>query len=129
MTKLSERIEACTGDTTELAAEMLTFVTGDEHVVRSWEPSRDFPGGKVSVWRNEGKGNRLARNPLTDERAIAALERKYLPEQCVTAHQARDGKHWAQVWVSPDFKPESESHSESLARSAALVRALEVSRD
>jgi hypothetical protein len=127
MTKLSERIECCTGDTTELAAEMLTFVTGEECERRT-----------VSVHMNGNRryslfmaGHQVA-NPLTNLNAIAALEREYLPGQYwpVYIETYRSGIAYISSIKLADGQPTFlKAPTEALARSAALVRALEVSRD
>ena len=64
----------------ELGAQVLTRVTGYEHIARSWESSRDIPGGKISVWKTEGTGNRLARNPVTNLNAAIALCDEHMPK-------------------------------------------------
>lgn len=125
MTKLSERIECCTGDTTALAAEMLTFVTGEECERRT-----------VSVHMNGNRryslfmaGHQVA-NPLTNLNAIAALEREYLPGQdyCVQVRNLSD-RAFVQHEDNGFTTNFAASATEAFARSAALVRALEVSRD
>ena len=124
MTKLSERIEACTGDTTELAAEMLTFVTGVEH--ETYYPIPEY--GMILVKEPQ----RTKANPLTDLNAIAALEREYLPGQYwpVYIETYRSGIAYISSIKLADGQPTFlKAPTEALARSAALVRALEVSRD
>lgn len=127
MTKLSERIEACTGDTTELAAEMLTFVTG-----------KDCERRTASVHMNGNRryslfmaGHQVA-NPLTDLNAIAALEREYL-SGFIRNLEIDDWSCVAQVSMSETYVSagyvKAKAPTEALARSAALVRALEVSRE
>ncbi|MBN04487.1 hypothetical protein [Ponticaulis sp.] len=122
MTKLSERIEACTGDTTELAAEMLTFVTGKDV----------FEAGGMLVQKPEQAKINIHANPLTDLNAIAALERGYLSGQYwpVYIETYRSGIAYISSIKLADGQPTFlKAPTEALARSAALVRALEVSRD
>ena len=117
MTELSERIEACIGDTTELAAEMLTFVTGDDV----------FEAGGMLVHKPTQETIATHANPLTDLNAIAALEREYgkLPLQIQISHNNLA----AVMWEHGSRRDWTTAPTEALARSAALVRALEVSRD
>ena len=122
MTKLSERIEARSGDTTELAAEMLTFVTG----------TYVFESGGMLVQKPEQSKINIHANPLTDERAIAALEREYLPEEWWPVHieSHKSGNVYVDIInANDDYKVYVKCSNEALARSAALVRALEVSRE
>lgn len=118
MTKLSERIEASAGDTTELAAEMLTFVTGVDV----------FEAGGMLVHKPTQETIATHANPLTSIDAIAALEREYGKPAKISFLDdgnvlvLRRDKHGQLICAG-------DAPTEALARSAALVRALEVSRD
>ena len=107
----------------ELGAQVLTRLSGEKHIVRSWEPSRDIPGGKISIWKTEGEGNRLARNPVTNLNAVKALEREYgrpsqiyFDDECVT------------VLVKHNFGEHpfaDAAKTEEAARCMALLKAVE----
>lgn len=112
MTKLSERIEAAEpgANLTELGAEVLSCLAGHELYC---VPSEITAGRFV--------------NPLTDLNAIAALEQEYgkLPLRIQISHN----NLVAVMWEHGSRRDWTTAPTEPLARSAALVRALEVSRD
>lgn len=118
MTRLSERIEAAEPgtDLTELGAEMLTFVTGEEH----WEISHMIQTFSPDNWPV------FCDNPLSDLHAAAALEREYLPEDVIVNIYLMHGAD-CNVEIEKDgtIFVDVSAPTEALARSAALVRALE----
>jgi len=131
MTSLAERILALElgEDTRELAVEFLTVVTGIDHTTVNLEEFPDaaehFPAGIGRV--EDGIGVLPVANPLKDEKAIARLERVYLPESAIVNVSV-------QPYSDCNVTIEQDGHvvidvtakTEPFARSAALARAVAI---
>lgn len=121
MTKLSERIEACTGDTTELAAEMLT--EDEMTVLRAWK--RDDP--EFSGRSFKDVASEIDMDATLVPQIVRSLARKGMTKFS-RGMWTEDGQMYGSGYALTEAGAAILS-AERKEEVAALVRALEVSRD